>query len=690
MDANISNSVVVSPSNVGYSDKLRMLELSPISHVSDSTKSDSINIIQRDFTTDVSRTCPPSINVTPSQETAIKTCIKLLPEFKIIVVKGESSSGKYTVANEVFRRTNAFVEYFDLCELAEQTTPEISNQHVVQYMKALLHRLQTKMSGANEPPLIKDKESPNVDTKFTKKRKFSSRVLSTKLSKISSKKSSKKSSEESSKESSILSAMREGETTSNHDEDEELSRQLQNVDLKRPDMSRKRQIESMSNMGIIYIRHYNRIADVLTDCYAKVRFLLALILKTFVETIPHNIRILITTQGCMLPEGLHWCIDLNMNRDDMDYVLVPYVNRNIITSNEKDYILKISKVIPVGRLLYCLRYATAMSDPLSSNKNNRNTEQACDPTKLDPSQDLRSQEKNPFIEYFRKALGRFSGSTVDVEKDVPKPVPEDDLVGVEEIIDAIIVSVINPMKLGISGVPMKKGLLLCGPPGTGKTSIGRWLAHQIKGKFYLIGGEAGINGSSLIDTFELTVRKARENAPAVIFIDDCDVLFEHDDTYRAFLTILDGIETNKREGVCVVLTCMNLRNIPSSLLRGGRLEMTLITKLPDRKKIQIILQQSLNKMCQTLVEYDVNIGNEISNRVTIDFITNLSHRMTGWNCADIHRCVNDVLRLIISGKGIDIVEMFQKCIRQIQEQYLLCGKCESTNVDDRPHDAYIM
>lgn len=522
---------------------------------------------------------PPLIDdltITSSQEKTIKNCIKLLPHFKIILIKGDASSGKYVVAKELFRRTNAIVENFDLCDFAQNLTYDLSNQHIIKYLNSLYLTLQSKLNNDNNP-----------------------------------------------------------------------------------------------HLGIIYIRHYNRIVDVLTDHNSKVRFLLSLILKTFVENIPQfaNIRIVITAHGCIIPEGLHWCVELTTNKDDMKYILDPYVNNNIITQTEQNNILKISKIIPVGRLLYCLRYAIAMS-----------------PKNTIPSDTDLPSKPDDFIEYFKIALSKFNALTLDVEKDVPEPIPDYDLIGVDDIIDAITVSIINPMKLGFSEIPMKKGLLLCGPPGTGKTSIGRWLAHQIKGKFYLIGGEV----TSLIENFEIIVRKARENAPSVIFIDDCDLLFDQHDTYRAFLTILDGIDTNKREGVCVILTCMNLRTIPSSLLRGGRLEMTLITKLPDRKRIQIILQKSLDKLTSTLLNYDPNLGQEISSRISPNFITNLSHKMMGWNCADIHRCVNDVLRLIISKKEIDITDMFQKCISQIQEQYSLCARCESTNVNDRPHDTYII
>lgn len=511
------------------------------------------------------------IELTPSQESLIATFIQLLPEFKILVIKGESGSGKYTAVNEGFKRINAIVENFDLCELAEKTKSSVSNQHVVEYLDILLSKLETRMKSDRKVP------------------------------------------------------------------------------------------------GIIYFRYYNRLADTLCDCYAKHRYLLPLILKTFSEKMPKNVRIVITTHGCMLPEGLHWCLDLITSRKDMEHIIYPYINNNKITPYEAEHIMKLSKIIPIGRLLYCIKYALAISPKLSD--------------KLDRSDD--------FLFSYRKALSKFSGSTVDIEKDVPNPIPEDDLIGVEDIIDEIITSIINPMKLGIPGIPIKKGLLLCGPPGTGKTSIGRWLAHQIKGKFYLIGGEFGINGSSLIDIFDITVRRARENAPAVIFIDDCDILFDHDDTYRAFLTILDGIETNKRNDICVILTCMNLRNVPSSLLRGGRLEMALVTRLPDRDKIRTILHRSLDKMVQTIKNYNIDLSNEIVKFITYDFISNLSIKMTGWNCADIHRCVNDVSRLIIANKGTNIIDFFEKCIKQIKEQYSLCGKCESTNLDDTTHYSYI-
>lgn len=76
----------------------------------------------------------------------VNMCIRLLPYFKILVIKGETSSGKYVVASEVFKRLDAVVEYFDLCELAKFTPRELSNQDLVDYLDRLLYRLNTRMN----------------------------------------------------------------------------------------------------------------------------------------------------------------------------------------------------------------------------------------------------------------------------------------------------------------------------------------------------------------------------------------------------------------------------------------------------------------------------------------------------------------------------------------------------------------
>jgi SpoVK/Ycf46/Vps4 family AAA+-type ATPase len=76
---------------------------------------------------------------------------------------------------------------------------------------------------------------------------------------------------------------------------------------------------------------------------------------------------------------------------------------------------------------------------------------------------------------------------------------------------------------------------------------------------------------------------ARRNAPAVVFIDDADVIFEGREDrglYRYLLTILDGLESTSAERVCVMMTAMNVSSLPHALVRSGRVELWLETRLP--------------------------------------------------------------------------------------------------------------
>lgn len=180
----------------------------------------------------------------------------------------------------------------------------------------------------------------------------------------------------------------------------------------------------------------------------------------------------------------------------------------------------------------------------------------------------------------------------------------------------------------------KRGVLLYGPPGTGKTSIGRALAHRMKGKFFLI------DGSVLTDwpgTFFARVRgiidEAKANAPAVVFIDDADVLFTipHIAGFpRYLLSLLDGMESDTAGKVCVMMTAMDAGKIPEALLRSGRVELWLETRLPDAATRANILRRW---MIADLPQAD-----------QIDYAT-LAARTEGRTPADLRRLVADAKSL---------------------------------------------
>jgi len=175
----------------------------------------------------------------------------------------------------------------------------------------------------------------------------------------------------------------------------------------------------------------------------------------------------------------------------------------------------------------------------------------------------------------------------------------------------------------------KRGVLLAGPPGTGKTTIGRALAHRLKSKFFLIDGTmiAGTEGfyCGIREVFEA----AKKNAPSVIFIDDADVIFENNEDrglYRYLLTMLDGLESTSAGRVCVMMTAMNASSLPQALVRSGRVELWLETRLPDLEARADILRARLAPLPAPLGTAD------------IERIARASRNLTG---ADLKAVVED-------------------------------------------------
>jgi AAA+ superfamily predicted ATPase len=162
----------------------------------------------------------------------------------------------------------------------------------------------------------------------------------------------------------------------------------------------------------------------------------------------------------------------------------------------------------------------------------------------------------------------------------------DDLPGAEHITSKLETHVLMPLEADEAlGLRPKRGVLLYGPPGTGKTSIGRALAHRMKGKFFLLDGSFVTDWPGFFFArVEHLIREAQANAPSVVFIDDADVLFTIPHIAglpRLLLTLLDGIEGDRANKVCVMMTAMDPRKIPDAVLRSGRVELWLGTRTPD-------------------------------------------------------------------------------------------------------------
>jgi len=146
------------------------------------------------------------------------------------------------------------------------------------------------------------------------------------------------------------------------------------------------------------------------------------------------------------------------------------------------------------------------------------------------------------------------------------------------------------------GVEPPTGLLLAGPPGTGKTSVAKVLAAQAKCSFYPISGADVI--SKWVGESERNIRqlfeRARANKPSIVFIDEIDAVAgsrgqveTHDSHVNQLLSEIDGVAGQR--GVFVVGATNRPDQLDPALLRGGRLSRTIVLGLPNEEARHALL-----------------------------------------------------------------------------------------------------
>ena len=166
----------------------------------------------------------------------------------------------------------------------------------------------------------------------------------------------------------------------------------------------------------------------------------------------------------------------------------------------------------------------------------------------------------------------------------------------------------NPQKYTEAGASMPKGILLVGPPGTGKTMLAKAVAGESNVPFFSISGSefvemfVGMGASKVRDLF----KQAKEKAPCIVFIDEIDAIGqkrsggnmggndEREQTLNQLLTEMDGFEGNT--GVIILAATNRPESLDPALTRPGRFDRRVPVELPDLAGREAILKVHAKKI----------------------------------------------------------------------------------------------
>ena len=221
----------------------------------------------------------------------------------------------------------------------------------------------------------------------------------------------------------------------------------------------------------------------------------------------------------------------------------------------------------------------------------------------------------------------------------------------------------NPQKYTEAGASMPKGLLLVGPPGTGKTMLAKAVAGEADVPFFSISGSefvemfVGMGASKVRDLF----KQAKEKAPCIVFIDEIDAIGqkrnsgsmggndEREQTLNQLLTEMDGFEGNT--GVIILAATNRPESLDPALTRPGRFDRRVPVELPDLAGREAILKVHAKKI---KTAEDVNLhtiarmasgasGAELANIITEAALRAVRNGCTIVNEADLEESIEVVI-----------------------------------------------
>lgn len=191
-----------------------------------------------------------------------------------------------------------------------------------------------------------------------------------------------------------------------------------------------------------------------------------------------------------------------------------------------------------------------------------------------------------------------------------KGIKFDDVAGEDEAkenLAEIVEYLHDPKRYKEIGASMPKGILLVGPPGTGKTMLAKAVAGEADVPFFSMSGSefvemfVGMGASKVRDLF----KQAKEKAPCIVFIDEIDAIGkkrdgqlggndEREQTLNQLLTEMDGFEENN--GVIILAATNRPESLDPALLRPGRFDRRVPVELPDLKGREAILKVHAKKI----------------------------------------------------------------------------------------------
>ena len=213
------------------------------------------------------------------------------------------------------------------------------------------------------------------------------------------------------------------------------------------------------------------------------------------------------------------------------------------------------------------------------------------------------------------------------------------------------------------GARMPSGVLLHGNPGIGKTLLAKCFIEECGLKSYTLRSNKG--GDKFVDEITATFEKAKQNAPAIIFLDDMDK-FSNEDEYVA---VQAGIDDVKGHNVFVIATTNDMRKLPDSLIRQGRFDKIIYMNRPSNEDAAKIIKHYLkNKKLSDDIDFnDICKMMSYSSCASLETLINEAAIRAGYKKKD-YIDMNDLVETVLRNQyesPDDLMQMDEEEIKRV-------------------------